>query len=832
MKDFTNTIFNMKQRAYYVLLLGILTISPLVAQVNNTLNVSFKKQAGYFPIANGAAPTKIFTSPNDGQVVGVAAKAFQSDIEAVTGTAPELRAENEIKGDFVIVAGTIGQSTLIDRLIADKKLNPETIKGKWETFFITVVRNPVAGVSQALVICGSDNRGTAYGIFELSRSIGVSPWVWWADVLPEQHKEIYVSENFVTAGPPSVQYRGIFLNDEDWGLNPWSTKTYEPDAKTLYPVEGHFKGTIGPKTYSKIFELLLRLKANTIWPAMHETVMPFYFTEGNREAAEKYGIYIGSSHCEPLARNSATEWDLVGEGRYNYITNSDNIVSYWTDRLKELKSSNNIFTMGMRGKHDGTMEGVKTTEEYKDALTKILADQSELLKKYISPNVSEIPQMMIPYKEILDVYESGLKVPDYVSLMWCDDNYGYITHFPDAIEQKRSGGNGVYYHLSYWGRPHDYLWLGTVSPALIYQQMKLAYEKNSRKIWIANVGDIKPIEYQTTLFLDMAWDMQAAQKNDYLHNHMLSWLDNSFNKPIAKELVPVMEEYYRLAYIRKPEYLGNTRTEEKDAKYKIVSDLPWSEEEIKERLASYKSLSASVEKIAAKLPKHKKDAYFELVQYPVQAAAQMNNKMLYAQLARHNKAKWEQSDAGYDSIVSLTNRYNNLNNGKWKGMMDYKPRNLPVFEPVKKEQSAGELPVHKKSLHIFNGADYKTGASKHQIIEGLGYAGKAVAVKKSSTIAFEFENTHADSLLVEVSLVPGHPVEGKQLRFTIAMDGVVVDNVSYKTQGRSEEWKENVLRNQAIREFTFSGTKKGKHKILITALDEGVVIDQVKIYKK
>lgn len=212
------------------------------------------------------------------------------------------------------------------------------------------------------------------------------------------------------------------------------------------------------------------------------------------------GIYIGSSHCEPLARNSATEWDIVGEGRYNYITNKDNVLSYWTDRLKELGNSNNIFTMGMRGKHDGAMEGVKGVAEYKEALDKVLIDQTQLLKTYINPDPSQIPQVVIPYKEILDVYRAGLKVPDYVTLMWCDDNYGYITHFPDAEERQRPGGNGIYYHISYWGRPHDHLWLSTMSPALIHQQMKTAYEHDVRKIWIVNVGDIKPGEYQTELF--------------------------------------------------------------------------------------------------------------------------------------------------------------------------------------------------------------------------------------------------------------------------------------------------------------------------------------------
>jgi Glycosyl hydrolase family 115/Gylcosyl hydrolase family 115 C-terminal domain len=830
MKSYTIRLLQNSRLLYFAFFISISGISPVHAQTG--VKVSFKKEAGYFPLADGRKATPIYVSPNDAEVVKIAARAFQGDMVAVTGITPAVNTDDKITGDVVLIAGTIGQSDIIDRLIADKKINPEAIKGKWETFSITVVKNPVKGVSQALVVLGSDSRGTAYGLFELSRAIGVSPWVWWADVLPEHHDAVYISATTFTSHPPSVQYRGIFLNDEDWGINPWSNNTFEPERKTSYPVEGHFKGAIGPKTYGKIFELLLRLRANTIWPAMHEVTMPFYFVEGNREMAEKYAIYIGSSHCEPLARNSATEWNLVGKGDYNYVTNRQNVLSYWEDRLKEIKNSNNIFTIGMRGKHDGTMEGVKTTEEYKNALTQVLADQSALLQKYINPDVSKIPQMLIPYKEVLDVYEAGLQVPDYVTLMWCDDNYGYITHFPDAAEQQRGGGNGVYYHLSYWGRPHDYLWLGTASPALLYQQMKLAYEKNSRKIWIANVGDIKPIEYQTTLFLDMAYDMDAAVKKDFLPGHMRTWLETAFGKPIAKELLPVMQEYYRLAYIRKPEYLGNTRTEEKDPKYNTVSDLPWSEDEIKDRLAAYEALSKTVSKAAQKIPGFQKNAFFELIQYPVDAATQMNKKMLYAQLARHGKAQWPQSDSAYNSIMSLTAKYNALGYHKWNGMMDYEPRHLPVFEPVKKEQATGQLPVYVQPLYTFNGGDYSDCTVTPETIEGLGYAGKAAVLKKGSALTYQLEELTADTVLVEVHLLPSHPVEGKQLRFTIEFDGTVVENVSYKTQGRSEEWKENVLRNQAIREFSFPVGKKSPHTLKITAIDEGVVIDQVKIYRK
>lgn len=293
-------------------------------------------------------------------------------------------------------------------------------------------------------------------------------------------------EGFTLQKSPSVRYRGIFINDEDWGLMPWSSKTFEPSD-----IPGH----IGPRTNAKIFELMLRLRANTYWPAMHECSVAFFMTDGNREVAERYGIYIGGSHCEPMACNAAGEWSRRGTGDYDYVNNSDNVYRCWEDRVKDVANQGILYTVGMRGVHDGTMNGAKTIEEQKDVLERVFHDQRKLLSEYVNRDITEVPQVFIPYKEVLDVYNAGLRVPEDVTLMWCDDNYGYIRHSPTEEKRKRKGGNGVYYHVSYWGRPHDYLWLGTFSPYLLYQQMKQAYDKGIKDIWILNVGDIKPAEY-------------------------------------------------------------------------------------------------------------------------------------------------------------------------------------------------------------------------------------------------------------------------------------------------------------------------------------------------
>ena len=684
--------------------------------------------------------------------------------------------------------------------------------GKKQAFLLQVLPDG------KLLVAGSDSHGTAYGIMELSRLIGVSPWEWWADVTPEKKTSFVLSAEYQTLQSPSVEYRGIFINDEDWGLMPWSSQTYEPSD---------IKGHIGPKTNARIFELLLRLRANTYWPAMHECTLPFFLTEGNRKVAEEYGIFIGSSHCEPMVCSAAGEWRRRGQGDYDYVNNSASVYKFWEDRVKEVAQQGNIYTLGMRGVHDGQMQGAKTVAEQKAVLERVLKDQRGLLQKYGNKDVTAIPQAFIPYKEVLDIYNAGLQVPDDVTLIWCDDNYGYIRHFPTAEERARKGGNGIYYHVSYWGRPHDYLWLGTFSPYLLHQQMKLAYDRGIQKMWVLNVGDIKPAEYQIELFLDMAWNIDEVNEIG-VTAHLKSWLGREFGSNCAEELLPAMEAHYQLSYIRKPEFMGNTREEERDPKYKVIKDLPWSEQTISERLRSYTVLSDVVERMESNIPADRQDAYFQLVKYPVQAAAQMNRKILTAQLARHSKADWKQSDAAFDSIASLTQQYNSLQNGKWNRMMDFQPRKLPVFKRVEHTAATEPMVTDRKILCKWNAMECTYG--KPVPCEGLGYERKAAGIRKGSSLTFAFDDYGKDSVEVEIRLLPSHPLDEKQLRFAISVDEAVPQTVSYETKGRSEEWKENVLRNQAIRKVTLPINKQASHKLVITALDEGVVLDQVMLY--
>lgn len=751
-------------------------------------------------------PVKVSCDNAEEKVVHTALDLLSRDCKAVLSAS--LLVDNE-QGDIII--GTVGKSPLIAKTGADVS----GLNGKKQAFLLTVLPDG------KLLVAGSDQHGTAYGIMELSRLLGVSPWEWWADVIPGKKEFFQLAADYKTVQSPSVEYRGIFINDEDWGLMPWSSLNYEPWYKP---------GRIGPQTNERIFELLLRLRANTYWPAMHECSVPFFLTPGNREAAEKFGIYIGGSHCEPMACSTAGEWSRRGKGDYDYVKNSSSVCHFWEERLKEVSGQEILYTVGMRGVHDGQMQGAKTVEEQKAVLERVLKDQRDLLRKYVNKDVEAVPQVFIPYKEVLDVYRAGLEVPEDVTLMWCDDNYGYIKHFPTEAERARKGGNGVYYHVSYWGRPHDYLWLGTFSPALLYQQMKEAYERGIQKIWILNVGDIKPIEYQTELFLDMTWNIDQFTEGG-VSDHLCNFLKREFGETTGEDLLPVMMEHYRLSYIRKPEFMGNTREEEYHTNaYRIVKDMPWSRSYINKRLEDYQVISDKVEKLASRIQRDRRDAYFQLVKYPVQATAEMNKKMLYAQFARHGEMNWNKSDAAYDSIASLTRIYNIgiRNNGKWHRMMDHQPRRLPVFEPVDRLLVETPMLEDSPSLYKWNGVEYSAGDAVS--CKGLGYEGKAVMLEKNKELSFDFGECPGDSVEVDIRLLPNHPIHGGQLRFSVSIDKKNVQTVSYETQGRSEEWKENVLRNQAIRTVKLPVSKRKSHKLVIKALDEGVILDQIMLY--
>ncbi|MBO4657139.1 MAG: glycosyl hydrolase 115 family protein [Bacteroidales bacterium] len=738
---------------------------------------------------------------------------------------------------FDMLAGDVSRVFGSKLLLTDRRRDADIIvassrglKGKWETFCYKTA-------GDGLVVLGSDARGKAYGLLELSRMIGVSPWEWWADVTPQRRGTFMLSEVDRREQGPSVQYRGIFLNDEDWGINPWAEANYGYELVDGVSMSDNprWKGALGPQVYEKIFQLLLRLRANAIWPAMHECTVPFYFVKGNRAMAEKYAIVVGTSHCEPLMRNSASEWDVAGVGDYNFITNSAGVLDYWSQRLAELDNSDNIFTIGMRGKHDGMMQGVRTQEEHMAALSEIIPAQQKLLTQYIDPDITKIPQAFIPYKEVLEVYDAGLEIPDYVTLVWCDDNYGYIRRLSDAAERQRTGGSGVYYHVSYWGRPHDYLWLSSTSPALIYSEMKRAYDYNARKLWILNVGDIKPAEYATEFFMDMAWNIDSVDPAEPFA-HLRAWAAREFGGDNAGQVAEVMEGYYRLANFRKPEHTGWSRVEEGTLYPATRGTSPvfrseYNQQELCARVDDYKNLAAKVRSLSDRMPPQRRSAFFELVEYPVLGASAMNVKWLGHQMAgsaaigRAQALEWQkESLAAYDEIQFLTERYNALENGKWKGIMSSAPRDLPVFaKPGAPERYVpAAMPGYAEA---YNAADAEGFTGKG--MPGLGHGFEAVPLVKGQKMEFNFTVPKAGRYTLFIGTLPNHDVDGEGMKIAVSRDGSQIAEVDYSVEGRSEQWKLNVLRGQALSSLDIETQGAAGVTISLEAVTDNVIVDQI-----
>ena len=652
-----------------------------------------------------------------------------------------------------------------------------------------------------ILIEGHNGRGTAYGLLELSRLAGVSPWIWWGDVAPERQVRLSLAETTQIDHTPSVAYRGIFINDEDWSLRRWS------------------KDNMGPQTYKAIFQLLLRLRANTVWPAMHEGTPGFFTVKGNKEMADSCGILIGTSHCEPLLRNNVAEWDHKKRGAYNYITNREQVQQYWIERLQQVKGSEELFTIGMRGIHDGSMEGVKTKQEKLEGLQQVINDQRELIRKYYDKNVEKVPQVFIPYKEVLEILESGLQVPEDVTLMWCDDNYGYMTRLSDAEQQKRSGGGGVYYHLSYWGRPHDYLWLTTTQPGLIYSEMKAAYDHNCRKLWIVNVHDPKVAAYDLEFFFDMAWDINAIQPQT-INQHLERWLCTQFGDKVGKVLSPAMREFYRLCAIRKPEFMGWTQVELDKKKYSggksRVTDIGMTRQEAAERLEDFGRLKALVDKCRMLIRPELSDAYEAHIAYPIYAAAAMTRKIVSDSATSH---------LAYEEIAALTHRYNTLAHGKWRGLMDAAPRQLPVFEDI-----CGQLSDDEPFNGIAcNACDYQSSTGEICPIQMLGHSMNAVSIPKGGELIYEFDlplplEGQGEAILY-TAMIPTQPNDKGDLRYSVQIDNAEPVIISLKEKYRSEFWKLSVLRGQALKETPVK-VSKGQHTLKIKALDDHIIADQ------
>ena len=754
------------------------------------------------------------TAPGDAEVVRIAAADLTTDLARVSGASTRNGAQ--------IWLGTLGHNPQIDRLVKRGKLDLSALRGAWESFVITAVDRPAPGVASALIIVGSDRRGTAYGAYELSQAIGVSPWHWWADAAPEHHATIHVPAGLNRFGPPSVKYRGVFLNDEDWGLAPWAANTFEPEG-----------GTIGPKTYARLFELMLRLKANLVWPAMHKVTRPFNADPANARLADRYAIVMGSSHAEPMLRNNVGEWKGKAED-FNYLANPTGVAKYWNDRVRANAGYESIWTLGMRGIHDSGIVGPTTDDGRRALLERIFADQRAMLA---AAGKRAAPQVFTPYKEVLDVYRGGLKVPADVTLMWPDDNFGYIRHLPDAAERARPGGSGIYYHLSYLGAPLSYLWLSTTPPALIREEMGRAFDAGARQMWVANVGDLKPAELATDYFLKLAWDVPGTRARP-IDAVVSDWAGDAVGDDVAPEIAAILAEHHQLNFARRPEHLQWWLPGA------LSKPSPLSPAEIATRLAAFDALAARVRAVAPRIAPERRDAFFELVDYPVTAAALANTRMFEAEAhdrlrdtnATAAEAAGTRARAADATLTALTHRYNDeIAGGKWRGIMAIEPADgqwrryrptppiLPApGAPATKVANAEALPAAVPSIRVE--AETASGA---RVVDGLGRNGTAVAAAKPVTLSYAVTLPPGQwSLAAEV--LPTYPtIEGAGLRLAVSVDGGAATTLTAPRKTGDAAWARAVLDNRIDLALPATLTG-GRHTLAIRIDDPAILFDALR----
>ncbi len=802
-------------------------------------------------LAEGGQVADIFVDRDAVPLVGIAARLLADDIERVTGLRPEVKNDPKQLGRTAILIGTLGKSAVVDGLVKEGKLDPTALRGRWEAFGIQTVVGPLPGVKRALVILGNDRRGTAYGVMELCRGMGVSPWYWWADVPVARREKLYAGSSTLFTGAPSVKYRGIFINDEKWGFSPWATKTLDPKLND-----------VGPKTYEKVFELMLRLRLNYLWPSMWREdgflKKEFGATSGNVELADQWGIVIGASHCEPMLRNN--QFMPASAGPWRYDTNRERILAYWEDWAIKRGPYEAVWTVGMRGIHDSPMEGGNTVAEQMALVEKAITDQRTLLDTYARPHWNPVPQCFIPYKEGLPLYDAGLKVPDDVTIVWPDDNWGYIRRLPGLSERKRPGGNGVYYHVDYVGAPEKYVWFNSTPPAKIWVEMRKAWDNDARTMWVLNVGDVKSQELSMDFWARLAWNVDAfgpAAQPAYLEALAAEFFGFENAKPVGG----IWNEFFRLCFIRRPE---------------TTYSLDWTQSLGPSMRASlmkdYEALTGRAGALRQSISDQAQDAYFETVLYPVKmlCASGLMALQLDRQLrATNDSVVAEQSrPAGeqWCEVITRETKYYNetLAGGKWRHMMAISLNNghpradRSFIENRNMSVLPTKVPDQSGVFKTFDAADFtrkfEVDNARWEVISGLGWNGRAMALfpmtesnawelaqsmNSAPHLEYEFawKKVHTNfSILVHV--LPSFRLShGMQLRVAASLDGAPVKTgfVDGSNSGRENadesapERRDIIRNNRATVRFSFAVARTGRHVLRLWTPDPGVVLDAITV---
>ena len=839
--------------SYLILLLFLIGLSTKSYAVNPEKYIVNKGSTKNFPLVSKGKTASILVSKNDFSGVLKVAGHLENDIFQVSNLHPKrintiLEAQN-----FVVIIGTIGKSEIIDQLAKEGKIDANQLRGKWEKFTTQVVENPFKGIKKALVIAGSDKRGTIYGIYDLSNQIGVSPWYYWADVPIRKQSELHVLPGIHSQGEPKVKYRGIFINDEAPALSGWAFEKF---------------GGFNSKFYDKVFELILRMKGNYLWPAMWGRM---FYVEDQQNAvlADEYGVVMGTSHHEPLTKAHA-EWGK-SNGKWDFNTNSEALINFWKDGIKRMGNKETIVTVGMRGDGDEPMtEGTAI-----GLLENIVKTQRNIITEVTKKPAEETPQMWALYKEVQDYYDKGMTVPDDITLLLCDDNWGNIRKLPELDAKPRKGGYGIYYHYDYVGGPRNYKWINTNQIERVWEQMDLAYQYGVDKIWIVNVGDIKPMEFPIEFFLDMAWNPEKFNAGN-LEQYYVNWTKENFDNQFTKEIAEILKLYTKYNSRRKPELL-DTKT------YSITNY-----QEADRVVADYQKLVEKANSINEKLRPEYKDAFYQLILFPVLASANLNE--LYVAAAKNQlyaergnliaNVYAEKVKTLFEKDSLLTNYYHTkLSNGKWNHIMSQthigydnwqqpeknvipKTKTIEISNQVEAGISAEDSPkaetlINNRDLDHVHGFVENNGyisieaqnyskaihsdMVKWTIILNIGRTESGVTLKPSNIKAIEISE-HSPRLEYNIHFFSKGKIKvnayfsptinfkiGDGLKYGIGFDDEKPQIMNLNADSSEKAWAESVANNIKIIISKHEIENAGNHVLKIYAIDPALVLQKIVI---
>ncbi len=798
------------------------SISFLCAQERIREFVVQEKKPEYLTLVKDGVPLPILVDSNDFKGVLRAVESLETDFERVSGN----KAKKVIDTTKVILIGTVGHSPLIDSLLNEGRLERRELEDKREKFIITVVDNPTDNIESALVIAGSEKRGTIYGIYELSKQIGVSPWYYWADVPVKRAKNLYVKPGIYTEGEPAVQYRGIFLNDEYPALTRWANYTY---------------GGYNSEFYEKVFELLLRLKANFLWPAMWGNA--FYDDDPqNGVLADEMGIVMSTSHHEPMAR-AQQEWKRHGNGGpWDYSKNKKGLQKFWRGGMERARNWETMVTIGMRGDGDEPMGD----EQNVSLLEQIVEDQRQIIKETTRKKSEHTPQVWALYKEVQDYYDEGMRVPDDVTLLFADDNWGNVRKLPALDVKPRKGGYGMYYHFDYVGAPRNTKWLNVSQVSRVWEQMNLTYEHGVDKIWVVNVGDLKPMEYPISFFLDMAWDPKRYNPSN-LSAHTEEWCAQQFGKQYAKEAARLIDMYTKFNHRVTPELLDHkTYSLENYNEFETVTK-------------EYRELLIDAMRLYNNIPSTYKDAFDQLVLFPINGMSNLYDMYFakakndfYAEKNDIRANYWaDKVKEGFERDSLLTLHFNTLSNGKWKHMMDqvrigYSGWNDPAYSIMpevtyidsNRIKTDSKVFIEKEGYVSIEAMNFDQASSSSQVkwkeLPNLGKTVSAittlpVTAPLDGQISLEYkvdvESTGRAKLIVLTSPTLNYNAN-KGLRYAVSINGgeerIVNINGHYK--GELGKWQASrIIENITEHDFP----EKGEYSIRIRPLEHGIVIQKI-----